>query len=325
MKRSTSPAADPPRPARAASLAAGLDLASLWLLRGEWSDAADVLQETLERASDLGEPSTVAAASQLLAMVDRLCLRPAAGRTRWPTARTVRPLRGEIKKPSGVAARGDAEILVSDEAAAAVLLIDSAGELEQAWNVVKPGRPYWGPDGEVSVEGRDGLTVLRSGDDAAILPTVETEEPVKTGILNRARGAWRRVKSVVRIAGGRQTGREDGGGAIDQSLDTAGRWWVLGADGSVTRLAADGTVDERLPLPPLGRPAALAIDPLGNFYLLDRAEKRIEIYDREGRLVVVVGPTLPGGLDLARPEDLAVDHSGRLFIADSRRGVLVLE
>ena len=42
----------------------------------------------------------------------------------------------------------------------------------------------------------------------------------------------------------------------------------------------------------------------------------IYIRDPEGNRIDSIGPTLPGGLELRSPEDIAVDGHGRLLIAD---------
>ena len=70
---------------------------------------------------------------------------------------------------------------------------------------------------------------------------------------------------------------------------------------------------------------ALAVGPAGNIYVLDRGAGRIEMFDRAGKRLTAVGPSLPGGLELERPADLTVDLAGRLWIADSRLGLVVLE
>ncbi len=49
------------------------------------------------------------------------------------------------------------------------------------------------------------------------------------------------------------------------------------------------------------------------------------MFDRGGERLAAVGPTLPGGLELQRPADLTVDAAGRLWIADPRLGLVVLE
>jgi hypothetical protein len=49
------------------------------------------------------------------------------------------------------------------------------------------------------------------------------------------------------------------------------------------------------------------------------------MFDRAGNKLAGLGPVLPGGLELQRPSDLTVDGAGRLWIADARLGLVVLE
>ncbi len=65
------------------------------------------------------------------------------------------------------------------------------------------------------------------------------------------------------------------------------------------------------------RPVALDVDPLGNIYVLDRGHRTLEMFSPAGKRQARIGPQLGGGVELRKPADLAVDGSGRIFIADS--------
>ncbi len=277
---------------------AGLALGSSWLLRGNWAPASGILQEVLELATERDEKTVAAAAGNLLAAVDRLCLRPAAGRTRWRAAQRLRPSDFEFKRVAGVAARGNGELLIADDALNVVVMISESGDVDEVWKVAKVKRPSWGPQGEIRIETKTGRKELRP---AATLPLLNFGESEQLP----AAAARARV--------------------LDVAQDTAGHWLVLDRDAGVLRLGPGGSDETRIPLPHLRRPTALAVDPLGNLYVLDRAARRVEVLDREGRILDSVGPTLPGGLKLDRPQDIAVDHAGRLFIVDSQHGIVVLE
>ncbi len=74
------------------------------------------------------------------------------------------------------------------------------------------------------------------------------------------------------------------------------------------------------------RPEALALDELGNLYVLDRDAKMVKVFNPAGQQLWEIGPTLPGGIELRSPRDIAVDGTGRLYIADRElKAVLVLE
>ena len=94
---------------------------------------------------------------------------------------------------------------------------------------------------------------------------------------------------------------------------------------TVTRFAAGDNRGERVVTGSWDRAEALAVDPAGNIYVLDRGKRRIEVYGRDGSRITALGPTLPSGLELERPSDLTVDGAGRIWIADTRLGLIVLE
>ena len=57
-----------------------------------------------------------------------------------------------------------------------------------------------------------------------------------------------------------------------------------------------------------------------------RNEKTIDVFTSTGESLVTIGPRLSNGVELDDPRDIAVDGSGRLYIAD--RGldaILILE
>ena len=113
---------------------------------------------------------------------------------------------------------------------------------------------------------------------------------------------------------------------VDLARDRRGRLLVLDQKArTVTRFAAGETSGERLITGGWDRAEALAVDPAGNIYVLDRGKLRIEMFDRGGNRLAGLGPSLPGGLELQRPSDLTVDGAGRIWIADSRLGLVVLE
>ena len=285
-------------PLSADTASAGLALGASWLLHGNWVPASGILQEVLELATERDEETVAAAASHLLAAIDRLCLRPASGRSRWRAAHRIKSSDFEFERAVGVAARGNGELLIADDALNVVVMISERGDVEEVWKVRKVQRPSWGPRGAVRVETRTGRKELRAAASPPLLHFGESQ------------------KLPAAAAGAR---------VLDVAQDTAGRWLLLDRKAVVVKFRPDGSDETRIPLPHLRRPAALAVDPLGNLYVLDRTARRIVVLDRKGKMIDSVGPTLPGGLELGRPQDIAVDHAGRLFIVDSRHGVLVLE
>ena len=272
------------RPSEAAAPAA-LELGRAWLARGDWLAAAGLLQEAVERAASLGQADVAAAARNRLAAVERLRLRPEAGRPRWPVARLLEPSRVELGRPIGVAAREDGELAVVDDGKDVVVWISPDGR-ERTSAARKARRPLWGRDGEIVVVFDDGHAEV--GGAARAWPPAGLRDP------------------------------------LDVARDPGGGWLALTAAG-VERRADDG--GERQVVELEGRRPAIAIDsdPLGNLYLLEEEARRVVVYDRDGGRLEALGPALPGGLELRRPHDVAVDDSGRIYIADRRLGIVVLE
>ena len=65
-------------------------------------------------------------------------------------------------------------------------------------------------------------------------------------------------------------------------------------------------------------PKANSVARLGRMYVLDRGSRTVLVYDADGQRLDSLGPQLGGGIELRSPVDLAVDGSGRLFIADEK-------
>jgi len=62
------------------------------------------------------------------------------------------------------------------------------------------------------------------------------------------------------------------------------------------------------------RPRGFTIAPDGNFYVADTGRNRIVVGSPDGKLIKTIGPTTSAG-DLEQPTDVAVDASGRIYVA----------
>jgi trimeric autotransporter adhesin len=77
----------------------------------------------------------------------------------------------------------------------------------------------------------------------------------------------------------------------------------------------------------LGRPSGLAVDSAGNLYIADSEKNRIRKVSPTGVITTVAGNGMPGYIgnsgqatsaQLYRPNSVAVDSSGNLYIADTQ-------
>jgi hypothetical protein len=315
------------------TLTARLELAALLLDQGDWREAGDLLQAAVDGAGEGEEEGALKAlAESRLAMIHRLWLRPESGQRRW--------LRGRVigaapERPIAVAARSDGRVAVTGGQGSTAVL-DAAGQTVSRFSHEAARRNSWfGSELLVATEeaaatfpGRRNLRFASSPSEKK--PTVRPLVAVEPAQF----GSWlvlaakpprvmlyepgRRLHQIL-VAG---KGREP----ADLASDRRGRLLVLDQRArSVTRFTAADRNGDRLIAGDWDRAGALAVDAAGNIYVLDRERRRIEVFDPAGRRLTDLGPTLPDGLELQRPADLTVDPAGRIWIADPRLGLVVLD
>ncbi len=88
---------------------------------------------------------------------------------------------------------------------------------------------------------------------------------------------------------------------------------ILDRDGKpLSRIPAKGTGYE------LDNPVDLAFDPLGHLYVLDRGKPSVLVFGAKNRLLATVAVPDKDAGAFGKPQALAVDAAGRLFIFDDR-------
>jgi YD repeat-containing protein len=106
----------------------------------------------------------------------------------------------------------------------------------------------------------------------------------------------------------------------------------IGPDGIITRVAGTGTFGYSEDGGPateaqLGRPYGVAVGPDGSLYISDRGNSRIRKVDHLGTITTVAGNGISGysgdggpatEAQLNRPQGIAVDSEGALYIADTQ-------
>ena len=313
--------------------AARIELAGLLLDQEDWQQAGELLQEVVDGAGEGDEERALAElAESRLALVHRLGLRPASGRRRWQRGRVVS---AAPERPSAVAAREDGRVAVTGAKGSTVVL-DAAGAAVARWTHEEATRCSWRRGDLLVVTNESAATFPQRRNLRFASPPSEKKPTVRplVAVEPAAFGRWlvlaakparvllyepgRRLHKILVVGKGREP--------VDLARDRRGRLLVLDQKArSVTRFSADDETGDRLIVGGWGRAEALAVDPVGNIYVLDRGKRQIEMFDRRGKRLTSLGPSLPGGLELQRPADLTVDAAGRLWIADARLGLIVLE
>ena len=250
----------------------------------------------------------------------------------------------KLKRPRTIAAGPRGELLAADNDR--VVLLDADGETvasREIRGIVRASFVPASPVGGLAALVATPNSVLR-GDSAGPAAAVSFERPSGgrldqlTGLYRGPFGRWivlsRRMDVVLRYDRNRRL-LDYSPSTLERPVDLApgpgGTVHVLDAGSrssppSVLIFRDDwelaGTVTGAW-----RSPQALAVDAFGNSYVLDQAERRVLVYDREGVQLAVIGPVLPGGgVELRNPMDIAVDGMGRLFIAEGRmETVLVVE
>ncbi len=307
---------------------------------GEWVAAAEVLQRLASEAVPTGgQPTSTAAdresAVRLLSLLHRRLVRQRSGLTPWLAASRYPASGLQLKEPTGVAAAEDGRLLISDRRLKTVFLVGADGQVLQRAAVETSGHPGWSAGAPYVVTNLgisapfDGLASPRF-----LEPRPGKEKPLK-GLQAAERGRFddwfiiaRNWKSLLSYESSRQgqalmaANRPE---PVDLAQDHLRRIYVLdSASKQVLRLGVDRRQVDVVLKGGWKRPVALALDALGNIYVLDRGNRTVEMFNAAGKRLARLGPSLGGGIELRRPVDLAVDGSGRVFIADTDLPFVVL-
>lgn len=320
---------------------ARLLLATALTRSGNWIAAAEVLQR-LASETGAGVGGTVhstaaerASAVRWLGLIHRRIVRPLSGQRHWLEAGRFPPSGLQLKEPSGVAAADDGRVLIVDSDLPIVAVADPDGHISARVALRDARRPGWSHGSPyVVTEERIVLPFDDRESPRFLEPTPGKEKPLKN-LLAAERGpfgdwfilagGWRSLLSFETSRQGQELLATSKPDLEDIAQDHLGRIYVLDRKTeAVLRVGVDRRSAETVLKGNWKRPVALALDPLGNYYVLDRGSKTVEMFDVNGQLQASVGPVLDGGIELRNPVDLAVDGSGRLFIADSRLPFIVV-
>jgi outer membrane protein assembly factor BamD (BamD/ComL family) len=310
---------------------AHVGLAAAFARSDEWRAAAESLQEALAVKGAAEE--TQALARRRLSLVHRRLLRPEVGDSLWTSARQITVAGAQPKRVSAIAVDDGGRLALVDTGSGQVLAVSTDGRLENRWPVRGGERPSWSRDGAMQVAARDSVIVPG---EASLRFRVPGKDKDLDGIRAVELGPYRRWVVLASRANGvlsfrpdRSSGRpvlRGDGDPVDLAVDTQDRLYVLERKNKrVLRVDQHDDSRDTAASGAWKQASAVTVDPLGFVHVLDSGNARIHTYDAAGREVAVVGPLLPGGLEMRKPEDLAAGGDGRLFVVDARLGVIVLE
>ncbi len=336
-------------PGRASS-PARMALARLLIDRGTWLPAVEILQRTVDQAAaspanteeTAASPSTAPieiedrphdAERRLLALIHRRIIRPIATGKAFTNQRRVSTAQA-LQSPAGVAAHADGRLLVVDEGSPTVAVLAPDGRVLARSTVRDAAAPWWDSDQPTLASGETWVQPF-GGRSAQLTEPGKGKGPLK-GMTAAVRGALgdrfvtaRGESGVLRYTVPRLGAILMGDAKeqfVDLSTDAQGRVYALDRNANqVRRIGVDRTPEPGFLLAgDWKRPVAIATDDLGWVFVLDRGNRRLDIYDDVANRVASIGPTLADGSELRAPSGVTVDGEGRVTIADPKLGALVV-
>jgi len=322
---------------------AEIGLATVFLRRGHWIQAAEILQRVIDTASStdgISEDESAQIARHWLSLIHRTILRPSLGQAPWTKIRHLSLSGRDVHDPIGVDARGDGWVVITQDEGPLVAIVDPEGIMHESARYDRLRGAWWDTNNQAYA--LTERTVFESTSRESYTFEVPSGRPGRNDLLERLAagahnilGSWflldtdpRRVVMFTATGTYHSTLMERVEEPRDLAADGMGHIFVLHEQGTgVVRFNAEGVRESRV-ITRRGwkEPVALAVDRLGHLYVLDRSEKTIDVFSATGEFLVTIGPKLFNAVELDDPLDIAVDHTGRLYIAD--RGldaILVLE
>lgn len=325
---------------------ARLALGRALLLQDHWKPAVEVLQTLADDVpmdadrvvmSDADGPTATAkdraAARNLLTLAHRHRLRPEAGQRRWASVdRFATEL--NLEEPIGVAADDSGQVLVVDKDTERASLFRPAMRTWEGRSLKDPVRPAFAGNAAVVIT-EDAVALPFDGQRTSFLEPVSGKEKPLDKLLSAVRGrqgvwfvaakGWNGLLVYPTPRRGSAILATNRAEYVDVDRDELGR--VLALDGRnhrVLRVGLDRRGAEVVASGDWKKPVAVARDALGHVYVLDQGLRQLFVYDADQRRIASLGPNLGNGIELRDPEDVAVDGTGRIYLADSKHPYLIV-
>lgn len=321
-------------------------LGEAFLLQDRWTTAMEVLQSL---ADDVprdaegviqpdGDSATATAkdraeARNLLTLAHRHRLRPQANQRRWVSVeRFATEL--NLEEPIGVAADGTGRVLVVDKDTERVSLFRPDNRTWEGRSLKDPVRPGFVGDAALVVT-EESVSLPFDGQRTTFLEPVSGREKNLDKLLAAVRGrqgvwfvtakGWDGLIVYPTPRRGSAILATNKAEYVDVDRDNLGRVLALDTrNNRVLRVGLDRRGADVVASGDWKRPVAVARDALGHVYVLDQGTKQLFVYDAEQRRIASLGPNLGNGIELRSPEDVAVDGSGRIYIADAKQPFLIV-
>lgn len=261
--------------------------ASPWLSRARVGLAKSFLSlgdwqaaaEILQRVSEgPGAVALQSEAGRLLTFLHRHFLRPSRGEERWQRSRSLSASGLAWKKPSRVAVASDGRVAILDRGAKLAVVFEPDGTIAQRISSRDARDVWWAFDGNPFLAGPDSVRGL--------------EDSIRLTFAVQGGAKERMAKNIA--AG--QTG-------------PFGHWLLVDRERKALMIFRKSGVFQRAVA---GQEIVdVAIGPRGRVFILDRKRKRISRLDLDFR------ETGSFSGNWRRPQALAVDGAGNMYVADA--------
>jgi DNA-binding beta-propeller fold protein YncE len=254
----------------------------------------------------------------------------------WELPRTS----AEVSSPNAIAATADGKLYVTDVTNNRVLIYTLSGTLISSWGVpllptgiaVAPsGTTYVVAGGGLHAYSATGALLLTIGTGTLVGPREVVFTPDEELLVtDRSAGLLQRFSADGAHLGSLGAGIL--GEPIDVAVDQDGSLYVSDESSGlncVWKLSPSGALLERWGGPgadpgQFNGPAGVCIDVLGNVFVGDHNNGRIERFSKAGALLGVWSYASPGGTTLGVPLDVAADQFGQLYVSDPAGGRILV-
>ncbi len=231
---------------------------------------------------------------------------------------------GQLNYPKGVAVDSSGNVYVADANNNRIEKFNGTGTFLARWGVPPPDGQFLSPTG-VAVDSSANVYVADSGN-VRIQKFDSTGSFLsKWGAFGSGGGQFSAVGDVAVDASG-NVYATDGANHRIQKFDSAGtflRMWGWGVDTGAEALevctsatfpcqsGSSGTGDGQFNVP-----SGVAVDAVGNVYVADTVNNRIQKFDNAGTFLTKWGGNGSGDSQFNYPYGVAVDSSANVYVAD---------